>query len=105
MSTSVITDDGQGNVTIARSSDLDGGLPPCTLHSTLSADGKTLTGKVPETCPANASIVQTITSASANMAAGNMSYSSSAAYTLSGTNANGKMVQATGSSAATCTKM
>ena len=105
MGQSVISDDGHGNLTIQRSSEEDGGFPPCTLHGTLNSDGKSTTGKTPETCPGNAMITQTITMAGSTMNSNNTSYTSNSSFSLSGTNANGKMVQATGTGSSTCTKM
>jgi hypothetical protein len=105
MGQSVISDDGKGNLTIQRTSEEDGGFPPCTLHATLNADGKSTTGKTPETCPGNAMITQTITMAGSTMNSNNTSYASDSSFSLSGTNANGKMVQATGTATSMCTKM
>lgn len=105
MGQSVISDDGHGNLTIQRSSETDGGFPPCTLHATLNADGKSTAGKTPETCPGNAMVTQTITIADSTMNSENTSYASSTSFTLAGTNANGKMVQASGMGSSTCTKM
>jgi hypothetical protein len=105
MGQSVISDDGHGNLTIQRTSEEDGGSPPCTLHATLNADGRSTTGKTPETCPGNAMITQTLTMAGSTMNSNNTSYASSSSFTLGGTNANGKMVQAAGMGSSTCSKM
>ncbi len=103
--TNVITDDGRGNLTIVRTSDEDGGYPPCTLHSTLSSDGKSINAVAPESCAGTAGITQTITSGMATLGSGNDTYTSTVSYTLDGTGPMGGTVMATALSHATCTKV
>jgi hypothetical protein len=105
MNTNVITDDGHGNLTLVRTGDEDGGSPPCTLHSTLSADRKSINAVTPEKCPGAAGITQTITSGMSTIGSGNDTYTSEVAFTLDGTGAQGATVAATGLATGTCTKM
>ena len=105
MDTNVVTDDGHGNLTLIRSSDQDGGAPPCTLHSTLSAEGKSINAVAPESCALPAGVTQTVTSGMATIGAGNDTHTNKVSYTLEGTNAQGAAVIATSLSMATCMKM
>jgi hypothetical protein len=103
--TNVITDDGHGNLTIVRTSEADGGNPPCTLHSTLSSDGKSINAVAPESCAGTAGVTQTITSGMATLGSGNDTYKTTVSYTLEGTSPTGGTVMATGLSHGTCTKV
>jgi hypothetical protein len=100
-STTVITDDGMGNLTTDRTP-IDAG-PPCVLHSKLSSDGKSTTIETGQSCTvANGG---TITYTSGGSTLTNPStYASTATWTFSGMTMKGMPLVGTGSGMSTCTK-
>ncbi|MGH7438235.1 MAG: hypothetical protein ACRENE_21330 [Polyangiaceae bacterium] len=103
--TDVITDDGHGHLTIVRTGEGDAGFPACTLHATLSADGKSTNAVTPESCPGAFGLTQTVTSGTATIGSDGTTYTNRVTYTLEGTNAKGAPVVGTGLAMGSCTKM
>jgi hypothetical protein len=100
-STTVITDDGMGNLTSVRTPDEAGA--PCTLHSKLSSDGKSTTLEMGETCTAPNGGTLTYTSGGSTLT-NPSTYASMATWTFSGTTTKGAPLVGTGSGMSTCTK-
>jgi hypothetical protein len=96
------TDDGNGNITTVRNP-IDAG-PPCTLHSTLSADGNSLTLKPGQTCSTANGGTVSYTSGSSSLNSDG-TYTSNSTWTLNGTTAKGAPLVGTGTGNNTCTKM
>ena len=101
MSTVAVSDDGRGNVTQIRTTSTG---TTCTYHSRLSSDGATLTAVTPESCTSG-SVTTTVTGGTSVMDPSDAYFTSTSAYTLSGTNAMGQMVQGSGSASGTCSRM
>jgi hypothetical protein len=99
--TTVITDDGMGNITSVRTPD-DAGVP-CTLHSKLNSDGKSTTIAMGQTCTLAGGGTITYTSGGSTLT-NPSTYSSTATWTFSGMTMKGMPLIGTGSGMSSCTK-
>jgi hypothetical protein len=100
--TVAITDDGNGNLTNVRDP-IDAG-PPCTLHSTLSADGNSTTLKPGQTCTNANGATIAYTSGDSSMNSDG-TYTTNSTWTVNGTTMKGAPLVGTGTGSGTCTKM
>jgi hypothetical protein len=102
--TSVITDDGHGNVTVERTWEADAGIAPCTESFTLSSDRRSLTAAAGNTCPTTTpTLTNTLGPVTATLSSSRTSYTTMATYTLSET-VNGAPYDGTGMAIGVCTK-
>ena len=99
--TVTITDDGKGNLTADREP-IDAG-PPCTLKSTLNADGRSTTLIAGQTCMTANGGTLTYTSGSSTLNADGTRATQSA-WTLSGTTKTGAPLVGKGTGSGSCTK-